>query len=70
MMELKSYIVLKQVDKKHQLKDDYVLVSEDHKSVRIHDPYGGNAGFQRIPEQKPGAEFNFKCDKIICESNS
>ncbi len=64
-MELKTYVHIREVDKRHQLKDDYVLVSEDHKTVRIHDPYEGNAGFKRIPEQKKGAEFTFKCDKVV-----
>lgn len=38
-MELKTYISLKEVDKKHQLKEDYVLIGPDKKSVKIHDPY-------------------------------
>ena len=44
-MELKSYINLKEVDKKHQLKEDYVVVGSDKKSLSIHDPYNGMAGF-------------------------
>eukprot|EP00347_Sterkiella_histriomuscorum_P016482 403353010 len=64
-MELKSYLIVKQVDKKHQLKEDYVIIQPDKKSVKIHDPYNGQSGLQRIPEQKSGAEFQFKVDKII-----
>ncbi|CDW90581.1 UNKNOWN [Stylonychia lemnae] len=64
-MELKSYIVIKQVDKKHQLKDDFVVVGQDKKSIKIHDPYGGASGLQRIPEQKSGAEFSFRVDKVL-----
>ena len=64
-MELKSYIINKQVDKKHQLKEDFVIIQQDKKSLKIHDPYGGNAGLQRIPEQKQGAEFLFRGDKIV-----
>lgn len=66
-MDLKAYIVLKPVDKKHQLKEDYLVLDHDQptKVVRIHDPYEGYAGFKRIPEQKPGAEFHFKCEKVI-----
>lgn len=37
--------MIKSVDKKHQLKDDYVVVGDDRKSVKIHDPYNGAAGF-------------------------
>lgn len=44
-MDLKAYIVIKPVDKKHQLKEDYLIVGDDYKGVKIHDPYGGNAGF-------------------------
>jgi hypothetical protein len=44
-MELKTYINLKEVDKKHQLKADYVVLNSDKKSVKIHDPYNGNSGF-------------------------
>jgi len=32
-MELKSFINIKEVNKKHQLKEDYVVVSGDKKSV-------------------------------------
>lgn len=64
-MELKQFLVVKQVDKKHQLKEDFVIVGSDKKTVSIHDPYNGASGLQRIPEQKQGVEFSFKVDKVI-----
>ena len=64
-MELNTYINIKEVDKKHQLKEDYVVVGADKRSVRIHDPYYGGAGLQRVMQQKADAEFLFKCDRVV-----
>ena len=69
-MELKSFVSIKQVDKKHQLKEDFVLVASDKKSLKIFDPYQGKTGYTRIPEQKANSEFLFKCDKIFETSTS
>jgi hypothetical protein len=56
---------VKPVDKKHQLKADYVVVSQNKKEVKVHDPYNGSVGTQRLPQEfPPGTKFNFGFDYV------
>ncbi len=68
--DLRVFFNLKTVDKKHQLKEDYVTVNPSKRSLKINDPYKGSIGYQRISEHKQGQEFVFKANKVFQKGES